>query len=437
MKLIKYIVSAFLCLTLGVQANAQVPVPAVPQQQAVLIKGATLHLGNGQVIENGAITFEGGKITYVGTVEGVPANDNYKVIEGAEKHVYPGLILPATDLGLQEIGQVAASRDDREVGRINPEVRGVIAYNTDSHVIPTLRSNGILTAQVTPHGGIFSGTSSIVQMDAWNWEDALIREDDGVHLNWPRQFLPPRWWMAENAGRPNKNYDKTVDLIEETIRDAAAYHENALENNLKMEALKGLFDGSKTLYLHASYAKGILKGVQLAKKHGVKRIVLVGGEEAWYVKDFLKDFNIPVILANVHRLPHHVDEDVDLPYRLPFMLKEAGLLVGLSYEGVTSARNLPFFAGTAATYGLNKEEALKLVTANMAEILGISGQVGTLEQGKEATLLLADGDLLDMRTNEVRKAFIQGRDIDLNNKHKMLYNKFKLKYAQKQEPLEN
>ncbi|MEH0154746.1 amidohydrolase family protein [Limibacter armeniacum] len=429
-KIIKYILPLFVTCWAG-SAMAQVPTPAPKQDTPILVKGATVHTGAGTVIENGAVAFEDGKITYVGSADGFTMTGSFKEVDAAGQHVYPGLILPTTDLGLVEIGQVSASKDEREEGSINPEVRALVAYNTDSHLPPTIRSNGILMAQIAPQGGLFSGTSSIVQLDAWNWEDAAYSVDEGIHLNWPSRYLSPRWWMGETDVRVNKKYNELTEEVEKTLRDAAAYAQASSpeEVNIKLEALRGLFDGSKTLYMHADIAKSILQGLQLAEELNVKRVVLVGGAQAWYLKDYLKENNIPVILSNIHRLPSVNDEDVDLPYRLAAMLQQEGVLVGLGYrEEAMKTRNLPFFAGTAAAYGMDKEEALKMITSNTAKILGVADKTGSLEVGKDATLIISQGDLLDMRTSNVTQAFIQGRDIDLNNKHKMLYQKFKGKY---------
>ncbi|MEL6132945.1 MAG: amidohydrolase family protein [Bacteroidota bacterium] len=311
-------------------------------------------------------------------------------------------------------------------------MRGIVAYNTDSHVIPTTRSNGILIAQVTPQGGIVSGRSSIVQLDAWNWEDAAIKMDEGIHMNWPRRMFGPRWWLGETNPRPNPRYAQTVQAIRQTLSDGQTYAKTKVPEttNLKMEAMRGLYDGSVALYLHADRAKDIVLAANLLKEYGVQKIVLVGGAQAYYIKDFLKENNIAVILRNVHSLPSREDEDVDMPYRLPGMLHKAGVKVALGYASHSSARNLGFFAGTAATYGLDKEEALACITLHPAQILGIDDQVGTVESGKNATFFVSEGDALDMRTQSVVHAFIDGREIDLNDKHKMLYERFSKKYEQ-------
>lgn len=418
--------------TIGI-ALAQVPKPADEQKKPIAIMNATAHLGNGQVIENSIITFDKGKITIVADARLVRVDlTTYEVIDASGKHVYPGLILPNSALGLVEVEAVRATRDNSEVGDINPNVRSLIAYTAESELVPTLRFNGILLAQTTPGGGRISGTSSVVELDGWNWEDAAYRTDDGVHLNWMSLYQSPKWWLGETQMKKNEKYDEQVLELENFFKDVQSYASSTVKTaNLKLEAMKGLLDGSKTLYISVFYAKDILAAVQFAQAQGVKKIVLKGAEQAYMVKEFLKDNRIPVILADVHRLPSNADEDIDMPYKLPALLQQAGVLVALGYEGLHNSRNLPFFAGTAATYGLNKEEALQMITLNAAKILGIDTTSGSLEVGKDAHIVISTGDLLDMRTNNVETAFISGRKLNLSGKQQQLYELYKNKYEQK------
>lgn len=410
--------------------QAQNPAPAAKQKKPVALMNGIAHLGNGEVIPNSVITFRDGVIETVADATRVRLNlDGYEVISIEGQHVYPGFILPYTNLGLVEVDAVRATVDEAEVGKFNPNVRSLIAYNTDSQIIPTVRSNGILLAQVAPRGGVISGSSSVVQLDAWNWEDAVVQEDGGIWLNWPSIYRRTGWWAEPGPVEMNKEYDQRVGEITQFLDDAKAYsQQNPATPNLKLEAMQGLFDGSKKLYIRADNAKEIVESIKTAQKFGIPEIVAVGAEDAWLVKDFLKDHNIPVLLANVHRLPGRPEEDIDMPYKLAGMLHNEGILVGLLYDDLKSNRNLPFFAGTTAAYGLDKEKALQLITSNTAEILGIEELAGTLEQGKNATLFISEGDALDMRTNKVTKAFIQGRDVNLHNKQKELYQKYKDKY---------
>lgn len=413
---------------------AQVPAPAPPQSQPILLLGGTAHLGTGEVIDNAAVAFAEGKLTAVGAASSVPDNErsSYQVIDISGQHIYPGFILPDTDLGLVEISAVRATVDNAEEGILNPNVRSLTSYNTDSELIPTFRFNGILLAQIVPQSGLMPGTSSVVQLDAWDWEDAAVLTDNALHLHWPSRFRNEFDFVSFNVKRvPNEQYDEQLRSVRTLFADAHAYRETEpATSNLKLEALRGLLNGSQTLFLHSDDAREIIEAVLFADAQGVKKIVLVGGSGLLAVKDFIKERKLPVVIENVHQLPPHPDSPVDALYSLAHDLHQEGILVSLAYnEGMTArSRSLAFLAGTAAAYGLDKEEALKLITANPAQILGIADRVGTLETGKQATLFVSEGDALDMRTNRLTHAFIDGRQITLPAMQQELYEKYKAKY---------
>ena len=433
MKNIKYIyLLVFQLVTNTIFAQNQAP--ASSQTKAIALTGATIHTANGQVIENGVIVFNKGIITAVGGSTTTYDKANTETIDLAGKSIYPGLISPANELGLTEIDAVRATNDMAEIGGINPHVRALIAYNTDSELIPTVRSNGILITQATPQGEIVAGMSSIMQMDGWNWEDAALKKDDGIHINWVGYFKRDFDFNTFTATtKKNDKRDETLREVDKTFNDAIAYSQaKPSVTNVKMEAMRGLFDGSKILYISADYGKEIIEAIQFAKSKGVKKIVIIGGEESLLAADFIKENNVPVILNATHRLPNSADDDTDISYKLPYLLAQKGVLVGLGYIGLNwRTRNLPFLAGTVAGHGMDKEEALKLITANNAKILGIDKMVGTLEVGKHATLIVSAGDVLDMRTAKVEHAFIQGRKVDLDDKQKRLYRKYSEKYGTK------
>ncbi len=407
--------------------------PAENQNEAILIKGATAHLGDGRVIEDSAIGFDNGKITFVGSAATVNTGSFSKVIDASGKHVYPGFIATNASLGLAEIDAVKATRDFDEVGAFNPHIRSLIAYNAESKVVESMRPNGVLMAQITPRGGTISGTSSIVQLDAWNWEDAAIKVDDGIHLNWPSLFQRGRWWLGEDSGlKPSKNYMKQVGEIASIFTNSKTYIKGGQETrNLQFEAMQGLFSGTQKLYIHVSREKAIIDAVNWAKKEGVKHVVLVHADDAAKTADLLKKHSISVLIARPHRLPDSQDHDVLGPFKLAKQLTDKGLLVAIEMEGSMermNTRNLPFYAGTFAAHGLDKEKAVQLITLNAAKILGIDDIVGSLETGKDATLFISKGDALDMRTNIIEHAFIQGRHISLETHQTKLHKRYMEKY---------
>lgn len=412
-------------------AHAQSPTPAPAQKSAILIMGATAHLGNGSVITNSAIGFEGGKLTLVAdaTTIRIDRSKYSKIFDASGKHVYPGFIAPDTRLGLVEVEAVRATVDFSEIGNINPNARALVAYNTDSEVTPTVRSNGVLVAQIVPEGGAVSGSSSIVQLDAWNWEDAALRTDDGLHLNWPA--LQTFGGFANPQMQKNEQYDKDVTNLRRYFDEARAYAQQPSPEvkNPKFEAMRGLFDQKQTLFVHTDHAKTIQEAILFAENYGL-RTVLVGGDDSWLVADFLKAHNVPVILSRTQRLPSRDDEDVDQPFKTATLLQEKGVLFAFSISGAWQQRNLAFQAGQSVGFGLPKEAALSALTLNTAKILRIDNQCGSLETGKDATLFISEGDALDMRGCQLTAAFIQGREINLDNKQKQLARKYEEKYRQ-------
>lgn len=415
--------------------NAQKPTPAPAQTKSILLKGGTVHAGDGTVIDDAAVGFRNGSIDFVGHSYGVTAAYDTTIIT-TDRHIYPGLILPDNSLGLHEVDLVRATSDEDDTGEMEPELRALSAYNTDSRIIPTVRSNGVLITQVTPHGGTIAGTSSIVQLDAWDNASAPIRADDGVHMTWPRSIQRDGWWAepGETTKAKADERSKKLDAISDFFRRASAYAMSSehVETDLRMEAMTGLFNGSKTLYVDAESAQDIQEAVLFAYGSGVKRTVIVGGYDAWRVADLLLDKKVDVILRRVHSLPLRDDDDVDLPYRLPGLLKSKGVRFCLSYTGEMErmgSRNLAFVAGTASAYGLSREDALQAITLDAARVLGIDQRYGSLAVGKSATLFVSTGDALDMRSNNVTHAFIDGRLLDLDDHQKKLYRQYRSRYA--------
>ena len=419
-------------------ANAQETVlPAKPQKGLLFIKNATIHVGNGKVIENGTIKVRDGKIEEVGTNIAIPVDD-VQVVDAKGKQVYPGLILPTTNLGLVEISAVRATNDVQELGEFNPNVRSIVAYNTDSKVINTLRSNGILLANIVPQGSLLAGSSSVVQLDAWNWEDAAYKTDAGMHLYMPSMMARPNFGRFGGGGGgpqapttdPVKEALDKVEGIKGFFRMAKAYLGEASheETNLKFEATKGLFTKTQKLYVHANTVKQMLVALDFVKEFRFD-LVIVGGSDSYQIADLLKQNNVSVVLGQSHSLPTLEDDDVDQPYKTAAALQKAGIMFAISDDDPqTRGRNLAFNAGTAATYGLTKEEALAAITLNAAKIMGVADKTGSIEVGKDANIIISEGDILDMKSSIVTDAFIQGRKIDLNDKQKQLYERYNQKY---------
>lgn len=400
--------------------------PAPQQSQAIALIHATIHIGNGDIINDGMVVFSNGKIIDVRPT--APIAD-VKVIDCSGKQIYPGLIAASTDLGLNEISAVKSTLDEYELGDLNPNVRALVAYNSDSKIINTVRSNGILLANIIPDGGIISGSSSVMQLDAWNWEDAAYKADQGIHFNMPS--------LARFSFRNRNNDDvlanamKDIDEVRTFFREAKVYFNEPthVNTNLKFEAVKGLFDQTKTFFVHCNLVNEMMIATEFAREFGFKTAIM-GGADSWKIAGYLKQNNIAVLLAETHSLPILADDDVDQPYKTPYLLQQAGVLFTITdNDGNSRYRNLPFNAGTAVAYGLTKEQALQAITLNAAKILGIEDRTGTIEKGKDANIVVSDGDILDMRTSNVTLAFIQGRQINLDNKQKELYEKYEKKYG--------
>lgn len=421
-----------------ISVNAQETVlPAKPQKGIIVIKNATIHTGNGKVIEKGMIRIKDGKIEEVGQSVSIPSGDNVEVMDVNGKQVYPGLILSTSNLGLIEISAVRASTDAREMGELNPNVRSIVAYNTDSKVINTLRSNGILAANIIPQGSLLAGSSSIVQLDAWNWDDAAYATDAGMHLYMPSMLARPRFGRGGGRGPqqggatdPAEAAVAKIEEVKDFFRQAKAYmaepsHE---KTNLKFESTRNLFAKKQKLYAHANTVTQMLLALDFVKEFGFD-LIIVGGSDSWQITDLLKKHNVAVILQQPHSLPTLLDDDVDQPYKTAAALQKAGVLFAISDDdSQTRGRNIAFNAGTAAAYGLTKEEALAAITLNAAKIMGVSDKTGSIEVGKDANIIISEGDILDMRTSNVTDAFIQGRKIDLTDKQKQLFEKYEEKY---------
>ena len=429
-KYLMVLVAGFMIFPATAQDNIS---PAKPNNGLIFIKNATVHTGTGEVLEHATIQINKDKIEKIGTDIAIPAGD-VKVYDATGKHVYPGLIISNTNTGLREISnQVRGTNDYREIGELNPNVKSIVAYNADSKIINTFRSNGILLGNIVPEGFLITGSSSVVQFDAWTWEDAAYKTNNGIHFNMPSLLNRPN-----RTGQPRGDQPDPVKLaldriqqVKDFFMQAKAYNQTGkpATANLKFEAVKGLFDKSQRLFIHCNLVKEMLVAIDFVKEFNFE-VTIVGGSESFQIPELLKQHNISVILQQMHSLPTLDDDDIDQPFKTPAVLQKAGVLFAITDEDeTTTGRNLMFNAGEASSYGLSKEEALQAITLSAAKILGIADRTGSIEVGKDANIIISEGDILDMRTSVVVKAFIQGRDIDLNDKHKELNEKYKAKYG--------
>ena len=417
-------------------ASDQIPAPQ--QEHPIIFTGATIHTVSNGVLENAEILFDGGKIISVG--HNLSVMYRIERIDAKGKHIFPGLISAVSTLGLQEIGAVRATHDYAEVGSINPNVRANVSYNPDSELIPISRSNGILLALSVPRSGRISGTSSLMMLDGWTWEDATLKHPVGLHLFWP-SMKEPKKDKGEKKDKTKKDSRlKSIQKIDDLIQESRAYlklketESSSYKHDLRLEGMLPVLMGEIPVFIHANEVRQIEAAVYWADRQNLD-MVLVGGKDSWRTTKLLKDREIPVIYTQTHSTPMRRFENYDQAFTTPFQLYAAGVKFCISNsESIFQTphiRNLPYHAAKAASYGLPWEEALRSITLSTAEILGVEEMVGSLEVGKDATFFIADGDILDIRT-QVERAFIRGGEIDLSDRHKMLYEKYKVKYQQQE-----
>ena len=430
----KHIPSIFIIISYLFSSD-QIPAPS--QDHPILIQGGTIHTISHGILENADILFENGKITSVGQNLDIPAEA--EIIDASGQHVFPSLISAGSTLGLQEIGAVRATRDYAEVGAVNPNVRANVSYNPDSELIPITRSNGILLALSVPRSGLISGTSSLMMLDGWTWEDATLKHPVGLHLFWPSMNIPKPKPRKQKEKMDKDSRLKSIQKIDDLIQKSRAYAQlkatgsPSFKHDLRLEGMLPVISGEIPVFIHANEVQQIEAAVYWAERQSVK-MVLVGGKDSWRVTQLLKDREIPVIYTQTHSTPMRRFEQYDQAFITPSQLYAAGIKFCISNSEspfqTPHIRNLPYHAAKAASYGLSWKEALRSITLSPAEILGVEDQVGSLEAGKDATLFIADGDILDVRT-QVNMAFIFGRRVDLSDRHKTLYSKYRNKYKQK------
>jgi len=436
--MLKALAATLLSLTVAIGAHAQdLTHKSPPQSGPIAITGGTIHTISGNVIENGYVLFESGMITDVG--EGSPVLPrSTRSIDARGMHVYPGLIAANTQTGLIEIDAVRATRDYAEVGSITPEVRAAVAVNPDSMIIPVTRLNGILTAGVFPLGGSIPGRASVIRMDGWTWEDLAIETDAGLVVNWP-SLRPVRWRLdTKSADEQREEAMERVRTLTDTFEEAAAYlrakdADKKIATDLRWEAMRPSILDGKRIFVRANELEQIRSAVNWASENDFT-ITILGGRDAHLCTDLLKRHSVGVIITGTHRLPKRRDEVYDAPFTLPSQLEDAGvawcLATGGGSFGTPHERNLPYHAGTAVAFGLSPDAAIRSITLSAAELLGVSGTLGSIETGKFATLIITDGSPLEIHTTHIFHAFIDGRAIELSNKQTKLAEKYREKYRQ-------
>jgi len=419
-------------------AIASPEIPGIPQSHPIVLSGGTIHPVSSDPIPAGELLFESGRIVAVGSEVAVPTDAERIDISG--KHLYPSLFDAYTQLGLIEINAVRATNDRSETGQFNSNVRAEVAVNPDSELIPVARSAGVLLCLTAPQGQLVSGSSAVIQLDGWTWEEMALRRHVAMHVTWPLMTPLTDWWVEESKEDQVKKRDEQLEALDQFMADARSFAKaraahapdevsGAFDDDVRLQAMLPVLDRQIPLIVQADEIKQIQAAVAFALREHV-RVVLLGGYDATRCAELLARHDIPVIVGGIYRLPRRRHDDYDAPFTLPERLRRAGVrycITSLGRFGPSQVRNLPYHAAMAVAHGLVYEEALKSITLYPAQILGVDDRVGSLEPGKDATLIITDGDPLETGTH-VEAAFIQGRRVDLNDRHKRLWNKYQEKY---------
>lgn len=429
---------AALAVALFVASTAQAApeVPGAPQVKPIALVGGTIHPVAGPEIENGTLLFTAGKITAVGRDVEVPKDAEIVDVKG--KHVYPGLFDADTEIGLVEIMAVKATVDHTETGQINPNVRAQAAFNPDSEWIPVTRSNGVLTVVTSPLGGLISGRAAVMRLDGWTWESMTVRGDAAMFVSWPT-LIQSHTWRMEDPRPKEKTRARTMEQLTDVFADARSYvtlkkaraaqGATPPEFDSRWEAMIPVLEGKMPLFVRADDLRQIQSAVAFARKEGAK-LVIVGGYQAPDCAELLRSEDVAVIVKGANRLPRQRQDGYDVPFTIAARLHKAGVRFCISgSDRMANVRNLPYNAAVAAAHGLPHDEALKAITLYPAQITGVGDQLGSLEKGKAATLFISTGDPLEI-TTQVTAAYIDGRAVDLSDRHKRLWHKYEEKYRQ-------
>jgi imidazolonepropionase-like amidohydrolase len=403
---------------------------AAGTDDSFLLRGVTVHTVSGADIPNGAVLVRDGKIVEVGAKLAAPKG--LRIIEAKGLHVYPGMIDSATEMGLSEIGSVRETNDSTEIGDFNPQLRAIVAVNPASEHIPVTRANGITSVITMPQGGLVCGQAALIHLDGWTWQEMEVRPSVCMNLRFPViQGGSGRASFREGMSRvpfaeAKRNYDRRMqqlyDFFEQARRYQKAKAAGSAEVDLKLEAMLPVLERKLPVVVNASRERAIKEALRFAEKQQI-RMVLAGAEESWKLAGELKAQNIPVLLGPTLELPAQEDDPYDKPFTLPGELYKAGVKIAFGTFSTSASRNLPYQAANAVAFGLPYQEGLKSLTLNPAEIWGLADELGSIERGKWADLIVTDGDPLETRT-QIKQMFIKGKAVDLENKHHRLYEQY-------------
>ena len=415
-------------------------IPGTDQKRPILLRGGTLHTVTGDVLEEHDLLFAEGKIITID--EQIQPSPETDVLDIYGKHVIPGFIAGYTRIGLTEISAVKQTNDHSETGEINPNVRANVAYNPDSDLIPVTRSNGVLVINSAPSSGRIPGQSSVMMMDGWTWEDATLKHPTALNVNWPSMRFDFRRNVKKKEKEQREEYNKSLREMDLLVRNVRAYHhrknakerkaEHKQKTDLRLESMIPFIVFKNPIHIKANDVRQIEAAVKWSNKHDLN-IVIVGGRDAWMITEILVKNNIPIIILGVQTTPRRRFEPIHTPYKIPSMLQKAGVHFCISldpgYPMDGHVRTLPDEAMRAASWGLTKDQALRAITLSAAEILGVDDHVGSLDLGKDATFFISDNEPLTQYNHPI-KAYIKGREIDLSDRQKNLWKKYKEKYRQ-------
>ena len=420
MKLSK-LFSLFLVLAvMSGMVQAQSDVIRQARSAKFAITNAKIYTVTNGVIEKGTIVIDNGVIAAVGANVAIPSDAVVFDYEGQE--VYPGMIDSGTQLGLIEIGSIDEAQDDREFGDITPQMEALTAVNPNSEAIPVTRVSGVTTVITRPTGGVLPGMAATINLFGYT-PDQMYAGSKGLVINFPNSGR--RW--RQTAAEAEKARERALKSLNETWDKAELYAKIEDSDEVRyypeMEAIAKAIKGEVLIYIEVNAAKDILSALEWIKNRELENVVFTGVSEGWRVAEEIATAGIPVITGPVQSLPTRQSDRYDQAYKNPGLMAEAGIKVAIRTDGTENSRNLPYNAGFAAAYGMGKEEALKAITINAAEIMGIGDQIGSIEVGKKANLFVSTGDPFET-SSQILDVFIDGYQVPMTSRQIDLYNEF-------------